>query len=94
MSLYRIEWTETWLRTITADLDEDSLRAFADVTVGPIPESLIKTYLEESVCGEYEQWHPGTAPGFAYENGDEYNDLTIDDIFAPNGLDEFTRCAS
>ena len=81
MSTYRIEWTESWLRTITADLDEDSLRDFADVPVGPIPESLIKTYLEESTCGEYEEWHPGMTPGLEYS--DEFYGLTIDDIAAP-----------
>ena len=92
MSLYRIEWSETWLRTITADIDEDTMRDTLDVPVGPISVDAMTKYLEDN-CNEGYEFHPNTTPGYAYESGDEFLSLNVDDIAAPpdlSGLDEFT----
>ena len=87
MSLYRIEWSETWLRTITADIDEDTMRDTLDVPVGPISVDAMTKYLEDN-CDEGYEFHPQTTPGI--DRSDEFLSLNVDDIDAPNGLDEFT----
>ena len=81
MSVYRIRWDETWSRQITVDLDEESLRYWTEVPIGPIPDHLIRAYLEETSSGEYEEWHPNTTPGV--DRHDELDSLDVIDIHAP-----------
>jgi len=80
MSLYRIEWSETWLRTVTADIDEDMVRDSLDVPIGPISLDALTEYLTDN-CDEGYEFHPNTTPGL--DHSDEFLSLNVDDIAAP-----------
>lgn len=80
MSLYTIQWTESWLRTITADIDEDTMRDVLDVPIGPISIDVLTEYLTDN-CDEGYEFHPNTTPGLDYS--DEFYGITIDDVDAP-----------
>ena len=79
MSLYTIQWTESWFRAVTADIDEDTMRDSLNVPIGPISIKALTEYLEEDY-GDGLEWHPGTMPD-AYNS--EFSGLDIDDIAAP-----------
>jgi len=81
MSLYRVMWTESYQREVTADIDEETMRDSLDVPIGPISLNALIEYLEEDY-GDGLEFHPGGAPD-AYNS--EFAGLDIDDITAPTG---------
>lgn len=77
MTAYRVVWDETWTRVMDIDLEEDVLRVWADVPIGPIPERMICAYLEEEVWAfPGESWHPCSKPG--ERTSDEVADLDVE----------------
>jgi hypothetical protein len=78
MARYRVRWVESWERTATVDLDEDVLREWAEVPIGPLRWLTVVEYLEETDGSGYE-WHPNTMPDQWVDNFYGLEVLSIDD---------------
>jgi hypothetical protein len=76
VTTYKVHWVESWSREILTDVDEDALREWAGVPIGPIPARLFEVWLDEDGDHGY-PWHPQTMPDHLV---DEFYGLDVLDV--------------
>lgn len=81
MSKYTVHWLETWSRIADVDLDEEDLRDWVKVPIGPITTKAILCYLNEYEHYADDGWYPDLTPGRLGD--DEFYNIEVERVEAP-----------